>query len=206
MPPFARLVQLLGGCVVLGLGVTLLLLAELGSDGFSTLVYGTTLATDIPFVVVNLVVSTAFLAMAWARGVRPGIGTLVQIVVVGSVVELGLALVPAPDPLWARALLAAAALPVLALGIASYLGSHLGAGPVEAAGLAWDPPVRFAWSYNAIQALSALTGWWLGAPLGVATAAVVLVLGPMVTLAGRMLHLDVHQQRTGEGQSVSPAG
>lgn len=194
MPFPLRVLQLVVGCVVLGLGVTLLLTAGLGSDGFSTLVYGTSLATPAPFVVANVVISLTFLGMAWARGVRPGLGTLAQIVIVGLVVETGLATVPTPDPLWARVLLVAAALPVLALGIALYLGTHLGAGPMEAAALAWDPPLRFAWSYNAIQLLSAVVGYWLGAPLGAGTVAVVIVLGPLVTLIGQALRLDVHQR------------
>ena len=193
MPSLARVVQLVAGCVVLGTGVTLLLTAQLGSDGFSTLVYGTSLAADLPFVVANLAISATFLAMAWARGVRPGVGTLAQIVLVGVVVEVGLATVPAPDQLWARILLVTAALPVLALGIALYLGTHLGAGPMEAAALAWDPPLRFAWSYNSIQLLSAVAGYGLGAPLGLGTVAVVVALGPLVTLVGRALRLDPHQ-------------
>lgn len=194
MPSPSRVLQLVVGCIVLGLGVTLLLTAELGSDGFSTLVYGTSLAAPVPFVVANVVISLSFLGMAWARGVRPGLGTLAQIAIVGLVVQAGLATVPTPDPLWARVSLVAAALPVLALGIALYLGTHLGAGPMEAAALAWDPPLRFAWSYNTIQLLSAVAGYWLGAPLGAGTVAVVIVLGPLVTLIGQALRLDVHQR------------
>jgi uncharacterized protein len=201
VPETARLLTLVGGCILLGTGVTLLLLAGLGSDGFSTLVYGLHLSTGLPFLAVNALVSLTFLTMAWARGVRPGIGTLAQIAVVGVVVDVGLTTLPAPDALWARTLVGALALPVLATGIATYLGTHLGAGPMEAAALAWDPPLRFAWSYNTIQLLSALTGWWLGAPLGVGTVAVVIALGPMVALAGRVLRLDVHQPGS-RGQRV----
>ncbi len=190
----ARLLQLAGGCVVLGIGVTLLLLARLGSDGFSTLVYGLTLSSGAAFVAVNAVVSVAFLTMAWARRIRPGVGTLVQILLVGATVDVGLSTLPSPDALWLRLLLVVAALPVLAVGIALYLGTHLGAGPVEAAALAWDPPLRFAWSYNIIQLLSAVVGYCLGAPIGVGTVAVVVGLGPFVTIAERLLHTDVHQR------------
>ena len=204
MPSSTRIVQLVAGCVVLGVGVALLLTAELGSDGFSTLVYGTSLAADLSFVVANLAISATFLAMAWARGVRPGVGTVAQIVLVGVVVELGLATVPAPDQLWARILLVTAALPVLALGIALYLGTHLGAGPMEAAALAWDPPLRFAWSYNSIQLLSAVAGYALGAPLGLGTVAVVVALGPLVTLVGRALRLDPHQPHSPGPQRQAP--
>jgi uncharacterized protein len=200
VPSPLRLTQLVGGCVLLGVGVTLLLLAAVGSDGFSTFVYGLTLATGLPFVVVNLLVSATFLAVAWLRGVRPGAGTLVQIVIVGGVVDLGLSTAPAPDALWLRVLLCAAALPVLATGISTYLGSQLGAGPVEAGALAWDPPLRFAVSYNTIQLVTALIGWQLGAPLGVGTVAVVVLLGPLVSLVGRLLRLDLHQPGPRTGQ------
>ncbi len=89
--------------------------------------------------------------------------------------------------------MAALAFPVLAVGIALYLGSHLGAGPAEAAALAWDPPVPFAWSYSVVQGGGALVGWQLGAAIGPGTVAVIFLLGPVVALAGRLLRLDLHQ-------------
>ena len=193
MPSALRLLQLVGGCGVLGLGVTLLLLPSLGADGYSNFVYGLTLATGLPFAVVNLGVASVFVVLAWVRGVRPGLGTLAQVVVVGLVITAGLAVLPAPESWPARLAVGAAGLPVLATGIATYLGTHLGAGPTEGAALAWDPPVPFALSYNAIQLLTALAGWWLGVPPGPGTLAFVVLMGPMVTAAGRVLRLDLHQ-------------
>jgi uncharacterized membrane protein YczE len=183
---------------VLGIGVALLLAPALGSDGFSTLVNGIALSTGMPFVVANLLVSCGFLTLAWLGGVRPGVGTLTQIVVVGGTVSVLLPLLDEPTELWARLAMATLAFPVLAVGIALYLGSHLGAGPAEAAALAWDPPVPFAWSYSAVQGGGALVGWQLGAAIGPGTLAVIFLLGPVVALAGRLLHLDLHQG-TGEG-------
>ena len=142
--PGRRLLQLFAGCAILGVGVALLLTPELGSDGFSSLVSGISLATGLPFVVANLLVSLGFVAVAWFGGLKPGIGTIVQVVVVGSTVSVLLPVLDKPDDLWARGLLLVLAFPVLAVGIALYLGSHLGAGPAEAAALAWDPPVPFA--------------------------------------------------------------
>ena len=96
--------------------------------------------------------------------------------------------------MWARILVLGVAFPVLALGIALYLGSHLGAGPAEAAALAWDPPVPFAWSYSMVQGGGALIGWELGAVIGPGTLAVIFLLGPVVTLVGKLLRLDIHQE------------
>ena len=191
--PRRRFVQLFAGCTILGIGVALLLAPALGSDGFSSLVNGISLATGIPFVLANLLVSLGFLAIAWAGGLRPGVGTLVQVVVVGGVVSLLLPVLEQPDATWTRALLLIVAMPVLATGIALYLGSHLGAGPAEAAALAWDPPVPFAWSYSVVQGGGALVGWQLGAAIGPGTLAVIFLLGPIVALAGRLLRLDLHQ-------------
>jgi uncharacterized protein len=193
VPSPVRLLQLVAGCAMLGTGVTLLLLPGLGADGYSNFVYGLTLTTGLPFLAINVLVAIAFIAMAWVRGVRPGIGTVAQILVVGLVITTGLAVIPAPDALWSRLLVGLVGLPVLATGIATYLGTHLGAGPTEGAALAWDPPLPFAISYNSIQAITALAGWWLGVAPGLGTLAYVVLMGPLVTLVGRLLRLDLHQ-------------
>src|SRR4051794_37559323 len=81
-PPLRQLVLLVVGCLVLGTGVAMLLTADLGSDGFSTLVNGTAIRNGLPFFVANLVISLAFLLLAAARRLLPGVGTVVQIVLV----------------------------------------------------------------------------------------------------------------------------
>ena len=189
-----RTIQLFAGCAILGVGVALLLTPALGSDGFSSLVNGISLSTGMPFVLANLLVSIGFVTIAMVGGLRPGIGTLVQIIVVGGTVSLLLPLLEEPGAMWARILVLGMAFPVLALGIALYLGSHLGAGPAEAAALAWDPPVPFAWSYSVVQGGGALIGWQLGAAIGPGTVAVIFLLGPVVTLVGKLLRLDIHQE------------
>lgn len=193
MSPLRRTTLLVVGCVVLGLGVSLLLVADLGSDGFSTLVNGLAITSGMPFFVANLIVSVGFLALAAVRKVIPGIGTLVQILLVGTTVSVVIELFATPSGLPARIGLVLLAMPVLALGIAAYLGANLGAGPIEAAGLAWDPPIPFRWSYSAVQLLGAFIGWLLGGTIGLTTIIVIALLGPLVDLTSRLLRLDVHQ-------------
>jgi uncharacterized membrane protein YczE len=197
-PSPRRLALLLFGCLTLGTGVAMLLTADLGSDGFSTLVNGLSIGAHIPFLLANVAISVGFLVISAVRKVWPGLGTLVQIGVVGFTVSYLLPVLDTPDTVLGQAGLLIAAFPVLALGIAVYLGTHLGAGPAEAAALAWDPPIPFRWSYGAVQGLSALVGWLLGATIGPGTLAVILVLGPVVALFSRLLRLDVHQSSTTE--------
>jgi uncharacterized protein len=198
-----RVTQLLFGCVVLGVGVAMLLTADLGSDGFSTLVNGVSIATGMSFLVANALISSLFLAAAALRRFFPGLGTLVQVLVVGWTVGLLIDVLDTPDGLAWRFALLAVALPVVAVGVAVYLGAHTGAGPAEAAALAWDPPVPFKWSYSLVQGGGALVGWLLGATIGVGTIAVIVALGPAVDLTSRLLRLDVHQGAGAEARSAS---
>lgn len=193
MPPVRHALLLLFGCIVLGVGIGILLVADFGSDGFSTLVNGGAISAGVPFWVSNLVVSGAFVGVGWIRGVRPGIGTIVQMVIVGVTVSLTLDVLSTPAALPGRIGLLVIALPIMAVGIAAYLGANLGAGPMEAASLAFDPPIPFKWAFSALQLITATVGWLLGGTLGFATVVVILALGPMVTLASRLLGLDVHQ-------------
>lgn len=190
-----RYALLIVGCVVLGFGVAMLLTADLGSDGYSTMVNGLAIALDVSFWTANVIVGVPFLVLAAFRKVYPGPGTVAQVLIVGATVSALLEALGTPDSLLGRVLLVAAAFPVLAIGIAAYLGSQTGAGPTEAAALAWDPPVPFRWSYSVVQGGGALVGWALGATLGAGTVAVIVLLGPAVDLAARLLGLDIGQRR-----------
>jgi len=180
-----RYLQLVGSCGVLGVGVGLLLEASLGSDGYSTLVSGLTLATGLPFWILNILVGAAFIGVAWLRGTRPGPGTLVQWLLVGFVISGVLVVVPDVASTLGRVAMLPPALALITVGVAGYLASSTGAGPAEAMALAWDPPVPFRWSYNLVQFGGALVGWLLGASVGPATVVIFVLLGPAVDLFRR---------------------
>ena len=178
-------VQLVLGCTVLGVGVALMLEAALGSDGYSTLVNGLTLASGLAFWQLNIVVGAVFVGLAWLRGTRPGPGTLVQWFLVGFVISGVMAVIPEVTSMPLRVAMLAVALVLMSVGVAAYLASATGAGPAEAMALAWDPPVAFRWSYNIVQFGGALAGWLLGAAVGPGTVLVFVLLGPTIDLVRR---------------------
>jgi uncharacterized membrane protein YczE len=175
-----RPVQLVGSCVVLGVGVGLVLTAGLGSDGYSSLVNGVSRASGLAYAPVNWSIGFALVLFAWLRGVTPGPGTLVHPLVVGSTVDGALEVLSTPGSLALRAALLAVGAVLLAVGVAGYLETGLGAGPVEAAASAGHP-VPFRIAYSLCQAGGALAGWVLGADLGVGTLVIVFGVGPIVT-------------------------
>ena len=181
MPEVNRsVVQVVLATAVLGVGVALLLDARLGADGYAMLIDGLSIRSGWEFVIVNTAVSALFVGAAWLRGVTPGFGTIALPVVVGGVVSLLAPHLPEPDAMPARIVEFVIASALVCLGVAAYLAADSGAGPTEAAALAFDPPVPFRWSYSGVQVASGGIGWWCGADLGLGTVAVVVLIGPVV--------------------------
>ncbi len=172
--------QVVLATVVLGIGVALLLDAGLGADGYAMLIDGVSTQLGWEFVVVNTLISAVFVLAAWARGITPGIGTITLPVVVGGVVSLLGPRLPGPAAMPARIVEFGAAFVLVCVGVAAYLAADAGAGPTEAAALAFEPPIPFRWSYSGVQIVSGLIGWWCGADLGVGTVVVVVLIGPCV--------------------------
>lgn len=187
-----RLIRLIVSCVILGIGVAMLLIAALGSDGYSTMINGLSIAFDVKFWIVNLVIGVLLVSMAWVRSLKPGMGTIVQPLVVGFVVSGLLDAFDEPDSMLIRIALLVLSFPVVAVGVAGYLAVDAGAGPTEAAALAFDPPVPFKWSYSVVQGGGALLGWLCGAAIGPGTLMVIFMLGPMVDwLSARFTILSI---------------
>ena len=74
-----RWAQLFASCLVLAAGVVLLLRAAFGSDGYSTFVTGVSRASGWDFALVNTLVGVVLVGLAWSRGTRPGVGTIVMV-------------------------------------------------------------------------------------------------------------------------------
>ena len=176
-----RFTLLVLGSTTLGVGVALLLNSHLGSDGYSTLLAGASRALEVPFVVATVAMAALMISLGWARGIRPGWGTIVQPVTVGAVVTLGLDRLPEPHELPGRISQFGLGFLVLCVGIAAYLSADLGIGPAEIVARAFDPPLAFVWGYSTLQLVFALIGWRLGADLGIGTLLASFAAGPVVT-------------------------
>lgn len=188
-----RLGQLLVGLVLFGVGIWLGLQAHLGVGPWDVLAGGLSQHLGTPFGRTAIGVSVVVLLLGLAVGVRPGLGTALNVVVIGAVIDLLLA-TPALDALPARALalrLAATAggIACVAVGSALYLGAHLGPGPRD--GLMVALVQRTGWRVGTCRALLELAvlgvGVALGGPVGLGTLAFALGIGPAVQVAFRVL-------------------
>jgi uncharacterized membrane protein YczE len=177
-----RLIELLAGLVIIGISIALMAQAGLGLGPWEVFHQGIGRQSGLALGTVSILVGIPVLVLWWPIGARPGIGTLLNLVVVGSVTNLALRALPAPLALPAR--LAMTGLGVLGFGVASglYLAADLGAGPRD--GLMTGLHQRFGWPIFAVRMaleLSVLVaGWWLGGTVGIGTLLFAFGIGPIV--------------------------
>jgi uncharacterized protein len=192
--PGARvLLQLLVGLVLFGTGLWLGLVAELGVGPWDVLTGGVSEQLGTSFGRTAIGVSVVVLLIGMAAGVRPGLGTLLNVVVVGATVDVLLAgplLADLGDgPLVVRFAVVLLGIATVAAGSALYLGAHLGPGPRD--GLMVALHTRTGWPVGAARAALEcavlVVGVLLGGPVGVGTVLFAFGIGPAVQVAFRVL-------------------
>ena len=188
-----RFVKLMLGLCLFGVGIWLGLQAHLGVGPWDVLHGGLADKLGTPFGRTSIGVSVVVFVISLVARVRPGIGTVLNVLVIGAVIDLLLASAVfdgvGGGPLPQRLLCTAGGIASVALGSALYLGAHLGPGPRD--GLMVAIAQRTGWSVGvsraALECTVLVLGILLGGPVGVGTVAFALGIGPAVQLAFRVL-------------------
>lgn len=184
MPSFLprRVAQLLVGLFLYGFAIAMMIRAGLGVSPWDVLTQGLSLNTGIGFGWMTNIIG-AFVLLLWIPiRQRPGVGTVANVLLIGPSIEVGLAVLPRADVLWAQVLLFAGGLALLAVATGLYIGARFGPGPRD--GLMTGIHRRWGWRIWIVRAVIEVTvlsiGWVLGGTVGVGTAAFALLVGPMV--------------------------
>lgn len=179
-----RVGQLLVGLFLYGIAIALMIRAGIGVSPWDVLAQGVSLRTGIPFGLVTNLVGLAVLAFWIPLRQRPGLGTVLNVLLVGPSAQLGLWLIPQQTVLWVQVLVFAAGLLLLAVATGLYIGPKLGPGPRD--GLMTGLHARTGrpiWAVRtAIEVTVLVIGWFLGGDVGVGTLAFALLVGPLCSL------------------------
>ena len=161
--PF-RLVVLIFGLFVYGLGVAMTVHASLGIAPWDVFAQGISIQTGLSFGISTVVVS-ALVLLAWIPlRVKPGIGTIANAVLIGLFADFWLLVLPDTSIYWQRLLIFLAGVVVVAVATGLYISSALGSGPrdglMQGTANALDKPfwmVRTAYE-GSVLSLGALMG------------------------------------------------
>ena len=181
----ARLPGLLAGLLLFGASIAVMAQAGLGLGPWEAFHQGISRQTGLALGTVSILVGIPVLILWWPIGVRPGIGTLLNLLLVGTATNLVLPLLPAPGGWIARLAMMLAG--VAGIGIASgiYLAADLGAGPRD--GLMTGLHHRFGWPIFAVRTAMEvgvlIAGWLLGGTVGLGTLVFAFGIGPIVQWA-----------------------
>jgi uncharacterized membrane protein YczE len=192
-PLARRLAQLYAGLVLYGIGMSLQIRATLGLDPWDVLHQGIARHLGWQFGHVVIAVGVAVLLLWIPLRQRPGIGTVSNAIVIGLVVDAGLAALPEPSgwPLrWAFLLLG-----VLVGGVATgcYIGAGLGPGPRDGlmTGFARRTGRSIRLVRTIIEVTVLVTGFLLGGSVGPGTVLYALSIGPLAQLFLPLLTIPV---------------
>ena len=192
-----RLVQLLTGLFLFGFAAAMMLKASLGVDPWTVFAEGLHVTWGWGFGWI-VVISSGVVLLLWIPlRQMPGLGTVLNALLVGPSMEVGLALVDVPDLLVHKIVLFAAGL--LMMGIASgfYIGAGFGPGPRD--GLMVGINARFGWplwaARTTVEVIVLTIGWFLGGTVGVGTVIFALMIGPLAQRAIKVYRIGPYSPK-----------
>jgi uncharacterized membrane protein YczE len=177
-----RIVQLLGGLFLYGIGLALMVRAGIGVAPWDVLSQGISVRTGLPFGLVTNIVGAVVLLLWIPIRVRVGFGTVANVLLIGTCAQLGLSVIPQQTVPVLQGVVFAGGLALVAVATGLYIGARLGPGPRD--GLMTGLHRRTGWPIwivrTGIEVIVLAVGWALGGQFGIGTIAFALLIGPMV--------------------------
>jgi len=187
-----RLPGLLTGLVLFGAGIATMAASGLGLGPWEVFHQGIANRTGLALGTVSILVGIPVLALWWPLGERPGIGTILNIALIGIATNITLPLLPRPDVPAAQLAMSVGGVLIIGLGSGLYLSADLGAGPRD--GLMTGLHHRFGWSIRrartSLELFVLVVGFLLGGTVGLGTILFAFGIGPVVQALLRILDPD----------------
>ena len=183
-PKFSTFFFLCFGLTLFGLGEGLLIVSFAGASPWSVLAQGISLNVNFSIGIITILVSIAVLIFWVPLNQKPGIGTILNAIIIGLMIDVCIKYVPTPENYIYQILLAIAAVITVGLGGGIYLVANLGAGPRDGlmVGLQKKTNLPIAAVRGSLEITVMSIGWYLGGTVGVGTLLFAFGIGPAVAL------------------------
>lgn len=176
-----RLVQLVIGLILFGVGIAMMLQSGLGLPPWDVLHQGLAEQFGLTVGIWSIIISFVVLLLWLPLRERYGLGTVLNAIIIGIVIDVAALLIPEPPNVWLDALLMAGGIGLIGLASGMYIGANLGPGPRDGLMTAIarrGPSIRLTrWG---LEIVVLITGIVLGGTFGVGTIAYALFIGPIV--------------------------
>jgi len=172
------------GLILFGLGEGLLIVSTSGASPWSVLAQGIFLNVGLSVGLITILVSIAVLLLWYPLKQIPGIGTILNALIIGIMIDFCIRYVPTPENYISQILLGAIAVVIVGLGGGIYLVANLGPGPRDGLMIGLQKitnlPIASVRAFLEISVMS--IGWYLGGTVGIGTLLFAFGIGPAVAL------------------------
>jgi uncharacterized membrane protein YczE len=184
--------RLLFGLYLVGLGLAMMIHTGLGVPPWDVLSQGLSVQTGWSFGTSAVVISAVVLLLWIPIKQQPGIGTVINAILIGPFADLNAPLMPQLDGWLANLVWMLLGLISVALGAGLYISANLGAGPRD--GLMVGLTRVSGWPFWIIrtigESLVLATGWLLGGTVGIGTALFAVAIGYLMQTSMKMFGFD----------------
>ena len=184
-PKISTLFFLCFGLTLFGLGEGLLIVSAAGASPWSVFAQGIYLNVGLSIGVMTIIISIVVLILWLPLNQKPGIGTILNALIIGLMIDICIKFVPTPENYIYQLFLALLAVLTVGLGGGIYLVANLGAGPRDGLMIGLQKKTNFP--IAAVRATLEITvmsiGWYLGGTVGVGTLLFAFGIGPAVALS-----------------------
>ena len=183
-PKFNTFTYLVLGLILFGVGETLLITANQGVSPWTVLAQGLSFQFNLSIGVTTFIVSIIVLFFWYPLKQKPGLGTLINVILISIVIDLSTPILPYPKTLFYQILQSVIAVLIVGIGSGFYLTANLGPGPRDGlmTGLQklTDKPIALIRTILEVSAV--LIGFYFGGVVGIGTLLFAFGIGPAVSL------------------------
>jgi uncharacterized membrane protein YczE len=171
------------GLTLFGLGEALMIAAGFGVSPWLVLAEGMSQITGFSIGLTTFFISAMVLLLWIPLKQTPGLGTLLNALIIALVIDCSLPWLPSPQALFFMGLECLAGIVMVGFGSAIYLMAHLGPGPRDGlmTGLQRVTQYPIARVRTSIEIAVVMLGFFLGGTVGLGTLVFAFVIGPSVS-------------------------
>ena len=178
-----QFIQVFSGTSLIGIGISLNYLANLGLGPWGVFHDGLSKTLGISYGRTIIITGVAVMLLWIPLKQKPGLGTIVDIFLVGIVADLIILNFQLSDSIFLSLTLIAFGIILIGAGTAIYVGADLGAGPRDGVMVGLETiGLKIGTARNLIELFAFLTGWLLGGLVGYVTILFVIGIGPVVQM------------------------
>ena len=182
-PQKLTLFYLIFGLILFGLGETLLITANIGVSPWFVLHQGLSFISDYSIGIATFIVSIIVLILWIPLKQKPGIGSILNAILISVVIDVSLPLLPYPKEFFFQILQVLIGIFIIGIGSGFYLIANLGPGPRDGlmTGIQKNTNLSFSLVRTLLELSAVGLGFYFGGIVGIGTILYALLIGLSVS-------------------------